>query len=621
MKIKKFLAFILTFALLFCCAACGPTNTSSETGSNEENSSSTVSGSESSSTDGETSSESTSSDDASSDTSGNSSISSTSGASSTGGQSATSNTSPSTSSENSSSGDDSTMNNNSNTFTASGSISVKNYALTQANSSTDLVYLNNPDRGFRMEVRMAIDPSLWNQTNMMATLDEWRSYYAAENPQLAQTYFYLSGLPEELPQYAFDRMQAYFDGCRERNIKILLRFAYQYDGELSYPGDGGEATQKTMLAHMSQLSDILEQNKDVIHVVQVGLIGAWGEWHSYTDSGEYEIDELALVKGLLATVPEELFLQMRYIVNHKDITAQLTATEAAKIGFHADGVDGVKYHSESYGTKNWAYKTSLAAYTPNDGEMMWGGETYNNMFPNFSDSAFADNDRSTNELKWSNIAGELAEHCYTSFSLHHGYKETEINDGTNPPYTMYFWQSRYITAEDLENYGFFYSPGWFQSESGLKIQRTAFEYVRDYLGYRVGLNNFSANGELSKGKKVDISLNLTNYGFSAAFNITSGFAVLDENNKVISFTEAGDPSSWYSRTPGSKGKYATSGFRYMENKEILSHNVSASITLPNKAGTYKIAFYAQSTNGQPVYFVNDMQVVNGYHVLAEVEVK
>lgn len=626
MKTKKFLALILTFAIFFCCTACTGNNTSSETGGDEPVSSDASSN--------DTSSADTSSEDASSDTTfsqdsgssstdGTSSTDSSSDGSSSGNNSSGGGVSNITSSENSSqttsSGDDSAQNTGA-TLSASGTLSAKNYALAQANSSTDWIYQNNPDRGFRMEVRMAIDPTFWNQSNMMESLDYWRSFYTDENPRLAQTYFYLNGLPEELPQYAFDRMQSYFDGCRKRNIKIVLRFAYQHSGTLSYAGDGGEATQKTMLSHMSQLGDILEKNKDVIHVVQIGFIGAWGEWHSYTDADEYEIDEVALVKGVLDMVPDELFLQMRYIANHKEVAASLTEAEMARIGFHADGVSGVKHHIESYGTKNWAYKTSLAAFSPQDGEMMWGGETYNNMMPNFPDYAFADNNPKTNELKWSNIVGELAEHCFTSFSLHHSYKETEINDGVNPPYTMYFWQSRYITAKDLEKYGLFYSPGWFTDKNGRTISRSQFDYVRDYLGYRVGLNDFSANGTLSTGKKVDISLNLTNYGFSAAFNITSGFAVLDENNKVVSFTEAGDPSTWYSRTPGSAAKYMTSGFNTFPNKELLSHDVSAKITLPDKAGKYKIAFYAVSTNGQPVYFVNNMEVVNGYHILANVEI-
>lgn len=58
-----------------------------------------------------------------------------------------------------------------------------------------------------------------------------------------------------------------------------------------------------MNSHLDQLKPLLEKNKDILHVVQVGMIGAWGEWHSYSDSGDYAIDEAALVRKVLQTVP------------------------------------------------------------------------------------------------------------------------------------------------------------------------------------------------------------------------------------------------------------------------------------------------------------------------------
>lgn len=66
-----------------------------------------------------------------------------------------------------------------------------------------------------------------------------------------------------------------------------------------------------MNSHLDQLKPLLEKNKDILHVVQVGMIGAWGEWHSYSDSGDYAIDEAALVRKVLQTVPAGVFAQIR----------------------------------------------------------------------------------------------------------------------------------------------------------------------------------------------------------------------------------------------------------------------------------------------------------------------
>lgn len=69
-------------------------------------------------------------------------------------------------------------------------------------------------------------------------------------------------------------MQIYFDTLRAHGLKALLRFAYSTD-----PGVN-DATQADMLRHIEQLCPFLERNKAYIHVLQAGMIGAWGEWHS-----------------------------------------------------------------------------------------------------------------------------------------------------------------------------------------------------------------------------------------------------------------------------------------------------------------------------------------------------
>lgn len=624
LKLKNILCLALCVCMVFACMACTAKDTSSDKEtpssgtqggtSDTDNSGDTTSSEDGTSSDTQSDTQSDTSSDTQSDnvSSDNSNITSSDGSSE--------NVSSSTQS-----GDNSSTTSSEVTITdiVSGNVNIVEKALAQSTSEYDEAMLYNPDRGFRMEVRMCLDPSFWGQIDMMEELDEWRSFYATDNPRVAQTYFYLNGMPDQLPQYAFDRMQAYFDGCRERGIKIVLRFAYMLNqNESGTPGSTGEVTQAKMLTHIEQLDEILEENKDVIHVVQMGFVGAWGEWNGYSDSGDYAIDELEIIKSVFNMVPEDLFVQIRYMADHKKYASSLPKSQSSRLGLHNDGVLGYKVsYMESYGSRNWDYATSVTGTVPQDGEMMWGGHVYLDLMPGLSEYAFAENDKSTYELKWSNFAGMFAEHRYTTFSLHHSYKEIELNDGTQPFYTMYFWQSRYITASQLEDLDLFYSPGWFKSESGITVKRTAFEYIRDYLGYRIGLNNYSVKGEAGTGEKLDLNVNLTNYGFSSAFNITSGFAVLDENNKVVSFVEAGDPTEWHSRKLGAKATYKTVGFTGFANDTLLSYDVSVSITLPKTKGTYKIAFCAFSTDGNPVFFANDMPVINGYHVLTAVEVK
>ena len=97
---------------------------------------------------------------------------------------------------------------------------------------------------------------------------------APEQITLAQVYFYLTGYRGgEIDEAGFQAMQIYFDTLRAHGLKALLRFAYSTD-----PGVN-DATRR-YAAHIEQLCPFLERNKAYIHVLQAGMIGAWGEWHS-----------------------------------------------------------------------------------------------------------------------------------------------------------------------------------------------------------------------------------------------------------------------------------------------------------------------------------------------------
>ena len=508
----------------------------------------------------------------------------------------------------------------------SGALNIKSQTVKACNSGYDIKLLANPDRGFRMETKLSVDGKApMFQSDPVVSLRENRDYYLEDYPQVTQAYFYLTGYRDTavLPQEAFNRMQAFFDSARKWNIKLVLRFVYQYDqsssGGTVSPGECGEAKQSIMMSHLEQLKPLLEKNKDIILVMQAGMIGAWGEWHSYSDKGEYEIDESALLKKIIESTPSNLSVQVRYPGIKNNYTGKLTVAQKKRVSYHNDSVFGY-FHSWTQGvnpgTASYKQFTSEAPYAPIDGEMFWGWQiTHGNTQAN----AFTDSSKT--EIKWQNIAGQLAEQRFTTFSLHHSYREKEGGGGNGiPSYSMDKWKSRTVTPTVLDSFGLFYSPGWFKNSEGQTIKRNAFEYLRDYLGYRLELMYFSANGALNKGKNVNVSVKLTNYGFSAAFNIESGFAVLDLNGRAVSTVKAGDPTKWHSRTSGVNATHNSNGFQYFTDKNRLSHDVSAALKMPNQAGIYKIAFYAKSTNGQYVLFANEMDVINGYHILETVKV-
>lgn len=71
-------------------------------------------------------------------------------------------------------------------------------------------------------------------------------------------------------------------------------------------------------------------------------------------------------------------------------------------------------------------------------------------------------------------------------------------------------------------------------------------------------------------------MSLINYGFAAAFNLQSGFAILDEDNRLVSTVDSGSPETWYNRNPE----------QYADSRN-LTHTLKAAgpACLINPAGT------------------------------------
>jgi hypothetical protein len=99
-------------------------------------------------------------------------------------------------------------------------------------------------------------------------------------------------------------------------------------------------------------------------------------------------------------------------------------------------------------------------------------------------------------------------------------------------------------------------------------------------------------------------MDLINYGFSVAFGMESGFAVLDESNKVIYNVQAGNPADWHSRNPHD----------YIDAK-LLCHTLQATLPLPPDGTHFKIAFYLKDSLGSFARLSNDLEFENGYTIL------
>lgn len=454
------------------------------------------------------------------------------------------------------------------------------------------VLQKNPDRGFRLEVTVDVQQLSTNKTyekmkEEAASFIDKQILGQKEPVTLAQSYLYLSGYCDrDITEKGLQAIEAYLETLKDKKMKALLRFAYAKD-----PFDSeNDAEQSRILRHMDQLAPIVNKWKDTIHALQFGLIGAWGEWHS-----EYfPLDRTAIALKMVNTMlPAGTYLQMR-LPEYKNLIPSSHAAYS-RIGIHNDSVFG-KIPDKGYltggldaGTAQWQQLVMQAAYAPQDGELYWS-------FWNQERNIYCDG---LDAIK------QFSEHRFTSLSILHGYRDEGGTDDT----TMGRWKKQTVTTEWLTNNGIIGSPSFFKSKSGGSVQRNVFEFVWYHLGYYIEAQSVKVAGESKAGGAVTVTLPIRNYGFSAAFNMKSGFAILDQSGKVVSSVESGDPKTWYNR----------SATNYSDST-VLTHTLTVKIKLPSAHGRYKLAFYLKNNNGEFARIANQVDVVNGYNVLHEFDV-
>jgi len=458
--------------------------------------------------------------------------------------------------------------------------------LPPATGELDSSLLDNPNRGFRMEINVNVAnikgfPS--TDGNPTYQLERYISYYAEDKPTLAQIYFYLTGYKDTpvIPSEGIDCIQANFDYAREKKVQLLVRFAYQI---CMYTGEG-EASQEIMLSHMKQLKPLLEKNKDMIYVVQSGFLGAWGEWHS----NKLDVDKTALLRGIIDMTPEGKYIHMR-LPEYKNLIPK-TDPSYKMLGFDNDSLFGEAHGGTGGvdpGTVPWQQITEESPYLPIDGELFWGRWSINH--DGNDDGMLIDGFK---------IIKELSEHRFSSMSLHHNYRE---DDGCDGKYSMLYWKETEITEAWLNENNITYSKNWFKNKHGNTVKRNLFDFVRDYLGYKLEVQAFSA--EISD-TAAELSLDLINYGFSLPFGMKSGFAFLDENDNAISSVYAGEPTDWHSRDP----------LDYSNGNSII-HTIKAGLPVSEKA--CKIAFFLENESGCKARLSNDIEFLNGYNVLCNI---
>ncbi|NPA60138.1 MAG: DUF4832 domain-containing protein [Epsilonproteobacteria bacterium] len=194
---------------------------------------------------------------------------------------------------------------------------------------------------------------------------------------------------QTIPDDTKDTIVKHLKEAEDLGVKLILRIIYRDSS------DGDDPSLDIALSHLDQLKPILQEHKEIISVIQAGVIGAWGEWHSFTGDFEesdpdYIQNRKKILEKLLEIFPDK-YIQIRYPMEKEllygdykeygdttskaEITKEIAYTQdmKAKLGHHNDCLLS---SSTDYGTYESADIDFWKSYVENDSRFSpVGGET------------------------------------------------------------------------------------------------------------------------------------------------------------------------------------------------------------------------------------------------------
>lgn len=359
---------------------------------------------------------------------------------------------------------------------------------------------SNPDRGFRMEVYMMLGSHHavfgGEDKDALDYLKEQYEFYRGDTFHLAQVYVYLTEYcGRELDDKAFGQLEEYLNELKNLHMRAVLRFAYEREMDRK---EGPKNS--VILKHTRQIKNWLESHRELVSrtvaVIQAGMVGAWGEWHS----SKYRHNPKKTLEAIFDMIPDYLTLQVR--------TESLMRKSKAlfsdyRVGHHDDFLVGEffkwSYMESKPGSGKYRELLERAAHTFNDGEMPWGRDkTYDKGYIHGEKMLFMCNEQSLSTL-----------------SLTHNYREA------GGPYNMERWRGEYITPAELDKMGCCYNPNYFRDRNGDEFVRSTFDFLADHLGYQISAESFSLT-------ENGAAVTLKNYGFALPCHLDNLALVTDK---------------------------------------------------------------------------------------------
>ena len=435
--------------------------------------------------------------------------------------------------------------------------------------------LRNPDRGFHLECNLLADQmkspyndyEIYEDAMYSKKVDQFEAQN--DNITLVQQYIYLTKwVSKDLDAEALGNIRKIFDLMKAKGFKAVLRFAYNHAGL----GNSGGESKEWILRHIEQLKPILNEYVGQIATVQVGFIGAWGEWHTSPLVND-QAAKNAIVSALLRALPAPYCVEMRY-PSHKKALILEQEESRGRIGYandyftagehsHAPGNDFVP-NTEDY---------KMVADEVKADNFYVSGEIPYNEDTEWGLSALITPMKSLRILR---------EHRYSAFDISQNYDLNIVS-----------WKRVKVTPSILNDNQILFDESYFKDAEGNDVVRSFYDFVRDHLGYRLNLQKESKIE--SKGGNLEYDLAITNTGFATVINPKEVYLVLvTEDNQVVKEIKLDvEPKNWIPSTNDEPNKAAI---------YTLKGSVAAGVT-----GKYKVGIWmpekVDNLKYNPVYAI------------------
>ena len=288
-----------------------------------------------------------------------------------------------------------------------------------------------------------------------------------------------------ISENALTQLETIFSNCEAANKKLLLRFVYDWDGKAK---ETEPKNIEQIFAHMTQLSEYVNNHKNTIYIMQGIFVGNCGEMNNSNYMSKENMT--ALINHLNDCIDPSIYLSVRTpahwrIINN--ITAdQLTATLdknkfARRLGLYNDGMLGSNIDLGTYGTASFEnatlpeekgtrqeeinFQNELCSFVPNGGECV-----LDNIYNDFE-----------------NAISDLPQ-MHVSY-LNSAYDANVLNK----------WKNSTYNGNDI-----------FKGVNG-------YDYIEAHLGYRYVISNSSINLNASSQNTAAINFTIENKGFSPAY--------------------------------------------------------------------------------------------------------